>query len=74
MGLAEMQAFAEQALKIDYLERKLDRANATLESTLESTVSKRDIKTWINRLSDDYIYITEEGKEAFRKILGDINE
>lgn len=70
MGLAEMQAFADQALKIDYLERELDRANATLEST----VSKRDIKTWINRLSDDYIYITEEGKEAFRKILGDINE
>ena len=70
MGLAEMQAFADQALKIDYLERKLDRANATLEST----VSKRDIKTWINRLSDDYIYITEEGKEVFRKILGDINE
>lgn len=69
-----MQAFAEQALKIDYLERKLDRANATLESTLESTVSKRDIKTWINTLSDDYIYITEEGKEAFRKILGDIDE
>ena len=69
--LEEMKAYAEQALKINALEREVCRLNAELRTMQETHIAKEDAKAWFATIDKAYVFLTDQGKEDIRKKLGD---
>ena len=80
MGLEEMEAYAQQALKIASLERGLEEAEVRslsikeeAEAEAKSLVSKEEVKSWFSTISDEYVFIANESKKEVLIALGEKN-
>lgn len=71
--LAEMEAYAAQALKIDSLERQVKILQGELANTIVNTLTVEEVKSWLS-ISRDYCFLNDFGKSECLRLFGAKND
>lgn len=71
MMLAEMEAYAKQALRIKELEDLVEQLREEIVAINEDNLPKTYVKSWFNSINGTYAFLTDEGKASAYTSLGE---
>ena len=69
--LAEMEAYAKQALHIKELEDLVEQLKEQIVAINEDSLPKEYVKSWFSSINNTYAFLTDEGKKQAYTNLGE---